>query len=158
MLQLGRINEGLLNVDISQSPSHSRYHAGATQACTLRDNGCSWCTIAASFPSKDQCFLQGIEKGPRAPVRVNQAGLNFLVRSEGDDHASVSRSDRTLNVYNYVLQMHLCLELFPGCLSGSTLEIPSLAEQVSYWSLFFQNRTAAGRIYCFCLTQLRKHC
>lgn len=36
VLQLGRINEGLLNVDISQSPSHPRYHAKAARACTTR--------------------------------------------------------------------------------------------------------------------------
>lgn len=71
-------------------------------------------------------------------------GLNFLADSEGDDHASVSRSDRTLNVHNYALQLHLCLQLFPSWKSGSALEIPRLAEEVSRWTLSFQNRTTAG--------------
>lgn len=104
--------------------------------------------MASSSPSKDQCFLQGTTRTQGAcmcAAWANQAGLNFHVDSEGADHTSVSRSDRTLNVYNYALQMHLCLQLFPGCLSGSVLEIPRLAEEVSRLSLFFQSRTTAGK-------------
>lgn len=72
--------------------------------------------------------------------------LSFHVDSQGADHTSMSTSDRTLNVYNYVLQMHLRLQLFPGCLSGSALEIPRLAEEVSHLSLVFhQSRATVGK-------------
>lgn len=123
------------------------------------------CTMASSFLSKDQRFLKGMTRTQGSYMCAewaNQAGLNFQVDSEGADHTSVSRSDRTLNVYNYALQMHLCLQLFPGCLSGSVLEIPQLAEEVSRLSLFFFSE----QDYCWqealcsrsCPTQPRKYC
>lgn len=74
--------------------------------------------MASSFQSKDQRFLQGMTRTRGASMcaeRANQAGLNFRIDSEGADHTSVSRSDRTPNVYNDALQMHLRLQLFPGC-------------------------------------------
>lgn len=79
--------------------------------------------MASSFLSKDQCFLQGMTRTQGAcmcAAWAKQTRLNFHVDSEGADHTSVSRSDRTLNANNYVLQMHLCLQLFPGSLSGSS--------------------------------------
>lgn len=138
-------------LDVSQSPSHPRYHARAAQACTAR-----FMYNGFKFSFQRSVFSPGNDKGPRAPAcerngPTKQAGLNFHVDSEGADHVSVSRSDPTLNVYNYALQMHLCLQLFPGCLSGSVLEIPRLAEEVSRcWEEALCSRS--------CPTQSRKNC
>lgn len=120
VLQLGRINEGLLNVDTSRSPPKPPTvpcESSAGLYDSREGSGCSLYIVAGSFPSKDQRFLRGMKRAEGVcmfAVMAEIAQMNFHTDSRADraDHTSMSRSDRTLNVHNYALQMHLCLKLF----------------------------------------------